>query len=312
MNDTQFTPGQLVELHQRNSPGAKSPILRTDLAEFMRNPTLWCFIEEGLQPEMLQEWTKEAYKKLGLGSFGIPSLPRTFTPRQAKLLAVFGFRIFYIPSMNHWEYPERPHWLRVSSEVASFQVDFSKRQRLENRWVAIETIAKPNESNLDGYPDDRLGMALSLETRLDRSDSAKGRTFISWDWLYEAGIYEDKIRSHDRLREKGLLSKVAQILGFPKNKGNVQLPKVEEWYFFANLFRDLRLRLKDLQPYREGPWPDLGTTNLFEWCKNLYEPDCALAIGGTHMLDDRSTLHIEKQSRCSENRLTGFRVLVNL
>lgn len=270
-----FAPEQLRELHDRNRDGAPNPISAKDLAEFLRQPDFW---REGSSATVLDErkeirdeqaWTQSLYRELGM-DIVVPPVP-ALTERQKKSLERFGFRLFFIPEIGEDKYPAgfmKPDWGR--------HLDASKIERrpLPGKWVAVETIAKPNWNDPKGYGEDRLAAAVKLERRFN----------VSWDDLHQGG----------------LLERIAKATGFPK-KG-VRLPSAEEWNFLGNLW-------KAILGLRGEVLPDLGSTDSWEWCENACGSDGRLVMGdcGSGGLGG-----VRRGWRDGRNDYLGFRVLAVL
>lgn len=211
--------------------------------------------------------TPEFYEE----EFGIAVGPR-LTDEQAAKLEKYGFRILFIPAITEDKYPEsfsKPEWGRYLN-IADI-----KRQPLPGRFVAIETIAKPNWDDPNGYPDDKLGQVLGLKSRFG----------VSWDELYG---------------KDGILAKAAQVLGFPSEQ--VRSPYAEEYNFVGNMFNYLRNKFNE-------PLPDLGSTNSWEWCENVYGSNSRL-IGGGRERGGLAGVHCRWRGTHDGN--VAFRVLVVL
>lgn len=184
-------------------------------------------------------WMQDVYRELGINCV-VPAVPK-LTERQTKSLKRFGFRLFFIPAITEEAYPAsfmKPDWGR---HLDATQIE---RRPLPGKWVAVETIAKPNWDDPAGYCDDRLAAALKLKSRFG----------ISWDDLHDGG----------------LLGRIARVTGFPRK--TTRQPTAEEWNFLANLFNWLRAK-------RRENLPDLGSTASWEWCENTCESDFRLVVG---------------------------------
>lgn len=269
-----FAPEQLRELHDRNRDGAPNPISAEALAEFLRQPDFW---REGSSAVVLQtktqddvgSWMWSFYRALGM-RVDVPPVPK-LTPKQKKSLERFGFRLFFIPAITEDAYPAgfvKPAWGKY------LDVSQIERRPLPGKWVAIETISKPNWNDPAGYSEDRLAAAVKLERRFN----------VSFDDLHQGGILE----------------KIAKVTGFPK-KG-VRLPSAEEWNFLGNLF----LAILSL---RGEVLPDLGSTDSWEWCENTYESDGRLLAGSREC---GGLAGVDRGWPDHRDGLVGFRVLAVL
>ncbi len=230
--------GMIKQLIERHEAGR---ILESDLDAFLKNPTLWRDAEALLLPENAQAFWQGVYDELGIEA-RVPVVPK-LTEKQVKSIAKFNFLLIYIPAITEKQYPE--HFVKLAwNEHLSRLFSKIERKSLEGQWIAIETIAKPNWDDKDGYPDDRLvAMVKYPSLRFNTS-------------------YEDLAG--------GILSDIAKVTGFPK-KGT-RLPTAEEWNFVGNLFNWL-------SEHRDMPLPDLGYTNAFEWCENACESGYLLVVG---------------------------------
>jgi hypothetical protein len=227
----------LVRLQRGDNPAG----FAEDLDAFLRDPALWRKTDFGLAvPERdEQAWMQSLYRELGL-EVEVPPVP-ALTKRQKKSLSQFGFRLFFIPAIKEAAYPAgfvKPDWGRYLDRN---QIEF---WLLPGKWVAVETIAKPDYNDPKGYAEDRLAAAVKLERRFN----------VSFDDLHDGG----------------LLERIAEKTGFPK-KG-VRLPSAGEWNFLGNLF----LAILSL---RGEVLPDLGSTDSWEWCENTYGSDNRLLVG---------------------------------
>lgn len=216
-----------------------------DVNEFFKNPRRW---RESaalggapvISVETAQSFWHDVYNELGM-KISVPPVPE-LTEKQMKSLDKFGFMLVYVPAITEDQYPAsfvKPAWGQY--------LDASRieRQPLEGRWIAVETIKKPDWDNPKGYPNDRLMAAVKRDKRFHTS--------------------------HDDLTN-GLLGEIAKITGFPK-KGT-RLPSAEEWNFIGNLFNWLREN-------RSMDLPDLGSTASWEWCSNACGSGGRLIVGGS-------------------------------
>lgn len=238
-----FDSRQLVELHDRNRPDAPVPITAEDLAEFLRNPTLWrkpSVDIPALEAESLRTWMQNVYNELGIPC-EVP-LPPVLTTKQQKSMKKYGFRLFFIPTVTEERYQAKFVTLNWAKYLT---LESLERQPLPGRWVVVETISKPNWDDPADYPNDILAMALKLAKRFA----------VSWDDLHNEG---------------GLLSRIARITGLPKK--STRLPTAEEWNFLGNLFLWLNAN-------RNETLPDLGSTNSWEWTENTYGSVYRLIVG---------------------------------
>jgi hypothetical protein len=229
--------GKIKQLIERHESGQ---ILESDLDAFLENPRLWRGDTKTLlSPENAQAFWQSVYDELGI-KVAVPPVPK-LTEKQVKSIGKFNFLLVYIPAIAEDKYPEnfvKPAWGKYLNTSSV------ERKPLKGQWIAIETIAKPNWDDKDGYPDDRLvAMVKYPSLRFNTS-------------------YEDLAG--------GILSDIAKVTGFPK-KGT-RLPTAEEWNFVGNLFNWL-------SEHRDMPLPDLGYTNAFEWCENACESGYLLVVG---------------------------------
>jgi hypothetical protein len=243
-----------------------------DLEAFLKDPACWRETDSGLAvPETDEQgWMQKVYRDLGIECV-VPPIP-ALTRRQKKSLEKFGFRPFFIPSITEEAYPAsfvKSDWGR---HLDASQIE---RRPLPGRWVAVETVVKPNWNDPKGYPDDELARVVKLEQRFG----------VSWDDLHQGG----------------LLERIAKATGFPK-KG-VRLPTAEEWNFLANLF----LAILSL---RGEVLPDLGATDSWEWCENAYESDNRLIMGNHR--GHGGLANVNRVWRDNRNDSIAFRVLAVL
>lgn len=241
-----YSPSQLREFHDRNRSDTSHPIGADDLAEFLREPGRWRTTVAGLTVPATQDlaqlsaWMQVIYDELGFKGTKIvvPALPR-ITDKQQAAFARFGMRLFYIPAVGEDAYPAgfvKPAWDKY------LDVNQIERRSLPGKWVAVETIAKCDWNDPQGYGggNDPVAAALKLTTRFN----------ISWD---------------DHHARKGTLPRLAKLGNFPKR--GTRFGTAEELNFIANLFNHLRTSgaMTDL--------PDLGATDSWEWCENAYGSD---------------------------------------
>ncbi|MFA4845019.1 MAG: hypothetical protein WC654_00465 [Patescibacteria group bacterium] len=174
--------------------------------------------------------------------------PPMLNRSQRRSLVKYGFRLFFVPAIEENQYPKhmvKPNWGKY---LAVAQIE---RVPLPGKWVAIETIGKPNYQ--DGkYPDDKLMADTGIASRFNHPVSDKGEG-------------DDIVLD--------FLPKVAKILG--PLPGGIQLPTVEIWNFIANLFLWLNSHCGE-------KLPDLGATSSVEWCANRYDSRDALFVGDSY------------------------------
>ncbi len=260
--------GKIKQLIERHESGQ---ILESDLDAFLENPTLWRkeVAQTLLSPEDAQAFWQGVYDELGI-KVTVPAVPK-LTQRQVKSLGRFNFLLVYIPTITEEQYPEffvKPAWGEC------IEVSQIERKPLEDQWVAIETIAKPDgDEDEISYSDDWLMGALQYATRFGKS-------------------YDELTGS--------LLAEIAKVTGFPK-KGT-RLPTVEEWNFIANLFNWL-------SEHRSIPLPDFGSTDSWEWCANAFEPDSSLIVGDSR---DGGLAYVSSFGHVDSDEGLGFRVLAVL
>lgn len=174
----------------------------------------------------------------------VPPFPRL---KQKTMEAITGglgtwMPIFLPNGLTEEDYPEsfiKPDWGKRLT-VANIQ-----RRPLPGRWVLVETIQKPDYTDLKGYGNgnDPLAQAIGLPFRFE----------IPWNTLKN---------SH--------LPAAAKLLGLSKKA--VRLPTAEEWNLIGNLFLWLNKN-------RNMNLPDLGSTNSWEWCENTYGGGDWLLVG---------------------------------
>jgi len=104
-----------------------------------------------------------------------------------------------------------------------------QRIPLEGRWVLVDTTPKPDWDGADAYTD-QLTKDLGLKTRFGVSS-------------------DDCTEKHFPATQKLLHAK------------EVRHMTAEEWNFLANVMNFLRTS-------RNMEFPDLGSTNSWEWCEN--------------------------------------------
>ncbi|MFC1788136.1 hypothetical protein ACFLZY_02870 [Patescibacteria group bacterium] len=154
-----------------------------------------------------------------------------------------SFMLMFIPELTEDDYPAgfiKPNWGRY------LDISDVKRLALPGRWVAVETIFKPNWDDKRGYGHgrDTVAEALGLESRF----------YVSWDSLKA---------TH--------LPALAKVLSL--RKAALRLTSAEEWNLVGNLFLWLQehREMKDLF--------DLGSTNSWEWCENTSGAGARLVVG---------------------------------
>lgn len=189
-------------------------------------------------PETARAFWQGVYDELGIEVM-VPLAPE-LTDKQVKSIATFGFLPLYLPAIGEERYPAcfvKPNWGQYLT-IASIE-----RLPLVGKWVAVETIAKPNYDDPKGYADDLLMVAVKRFKRFKTSHVA----LTNW-----------------------LLAKIATTIGFSKKR--TRLPTAEERNFIGNLFNWLRER-------RQMNLPDLGSARSWEWCANAYGPGYRLIAG---------------------------------
>ncbi len=229
--------------------------------------------------DQLHCWMQAVYDSMHL----IEDSPKVLVPeppslnqKQRRAFSKYKLMLVYIPAWEEYEYPEsfvKPFWGQYLDER---QV---QRIPLPGRWVAIETIAKPDYKE-GVYQDDRLMVDIEVQTRFLHPHSGKGEG--------------DDI-------EEDLLSKIASRLAL-KGGQQVQLPTVEIWNFVGNLFNWL-------VTHTNVTLPDLGSTNSWEWTTNSFSSEDRLLVGAhgrDGLADVDRFLRVERHDR------VGFRVLVTL
>lgn len=188
--------------------------------------------------EKLQPWMQKVYYDLCIHCT-VPPVP-ALTDKQIKLLALFGFRLLYIPAIKEEYYPQgfvRPAWGEY------LETRLIEHWTLPGRWLAVETLAKPHWFDPARYPDDQLARAIKLKSRFN----------VGWAEVQEKFI-----------------PRMAKVVGVPEK--SVRLPSAEEWNFIGNLFNWLRRE-------RQEKLPHLGSTNSWEWCANVYKGNGPLIMG---------------------------------
>jgi len=270
-----YAPAQLRELHDRNRGDAPNPISAEDLTEFLRQPDFWrdsssAVVSDGYD-EMVDVgvWMQNVYRDLGV-EVVVPPAPK-FTERQLRSFRRFTFRLFFVPAIGEDKYPAsfvKPNWDQSLKAAQIF------RKLLPGKWVAVETIGKPNSQSGD-YHEDRLAEAMNIRSRFG----------VSWDDLHDGG----------------LLAKIAKATGFPRKA--TRLPTAEEWNFLANLMGWLNL------DRGEKNLPRLASTNSWEWCENACENGFRLIVGNSGC---GGLTNVQSNGPEYSNAHTGFRVLVEL
>lgn len=230
-----YAPAQMAELHDRNRDAAPHPISAEDLAEFLRQPELW---RQGKPRAVrmangLAEWMQFVFQDMGLACV-VPPLKPGLTDIQRESLRCFHLRLFYIPAVTEKQFP--PSFVNPCSIHPN-----ESRRPLPGKWVAAETITRPNWNDPNAYACDWL--------------TKESRFGVSWDDLHRGGI----------------LKRIAKMTGFPKK--SVRLPTAEEFNFLGNLMNWLRANRND------DYLPDLGSADSWEWTENAYDLDSCLVVG---------------------------------
>lgn len=265
-----YAPAQLAELHDRNRASAPNPISAEDLAEFLRRPELW---RQG-KPRAARmangpkEWMQFVFQDMGLDCIVPPINPR-LTDIQRESLRRFQLRLFFVPAIEEKQFPS-------SFVKPCFVYPNESRKPLPGKWVAVETIARPNWDDPEAYRCDWLAKeVLGLSSRF----------FVSWDDLHRGG----------------LLAKIAEASGFSKKR--VRLPTAEEFNFLGNLMNWLRANRND------DHLPDLGSTTSWEWTENAYNPNGCLVVGHC---DHGRLMGAGGRVRSDRSDCIGFRFLAVL
>jgi len=250
-----------------------------DLDAFYKNPHLWRPFTPSLSfptVDVAQAYWQLVWDELALeigGRIIVPPVPR-LTDKQRKSINNCLLLFVYIPALSEDRYPAcfvKPEW---GKSLAISQIE---RVPLKGRWIAVETVRKPDYDDEIGYPSDRLATMVKFEGRFEKS----------WDDL-----------------NGGLLEDIARSTGFPK--AGTRLPSAEEWNLLANLFNWLR-------EHRAMDLPDLGSTRSVEWCGNAYKTilnkPARIAAGHSQ---DGGLASITRFSSHLRELSVGFRVLFEL
>ncbi len=171
-----------------------------------------------------------------------PSLNRA----QRRLLKKYKFWLFFVPAIGEDKYPE--HFIKLDWNRFLSGANVAPLP-LAGRWVAFETIYKPNYWE-GRYPDDQLMAAVEIDSRFAHPHSNKGEG----DDLLEC-----------------ILPKVAEVL--KSLDGETKIQPARTFNFLGNLFNWLHLHTS------EDRLPDLGSTNSLEWCGERYDSQDVLIVG---------------------------------
>jgi len=211
--------------------------------------------------------------------FGFPvevPLQPELSGRQERALGRYRFLRVFLPAVTEERYPKHavvPDWRQFRSYGA-------ERIPLPGKWVAIETLLKPNYADR-GREEDPLMAAL----RANRLCNP-----------YSSG-------HHGVQSIEEILPKVADELGFAADQ--VMVPSFEEWNLAANLFNWLCVR-------HAMPLPDLGETDTWEWCRNACGTDQRI-LAGRREQGGLSAVWCRDGQRYGRGlEHVGFRVLVVL
>jgi len=202
--------------------------------------------------------------------------PPALNRRQERMFKRYGFLMAFLPGVSEDQFPAgavKPDWRKY------FDVRATERIPLRGRWVAVETIRKPDYVGKK-YPNDALMSDIGVESRFGHPYSGKGEG---------DDVVED------------ILPKVAAAIGFDAKR--VMLPSVEEWNLVGNLFDWLRHN-RDMSEL-----PDLGATNAWEWCRNSCGSGYGLFAGDCK---DGGLSAVYKRWHCTRCVSAAFRVLVVL
>jgi hypothetical protein len=219
-------------------------------------------------------WMQEALSAFLGFLVEVPEPPK-LNRKQTRALKKYGFIMVFIPAIGEAQYPEhavKPAWSQYLNEQEI------ERIPLAGRWVAIETIRKPDWQE-KAYPDDRLIADIGLKSRF-------------------ANPFDGEKEGDDIVTD--LLPKIAQRVGFGRE--SVMVTSAEEWNFVANLFNWLR-------EVRGEVLPDLGSTDSWEWSRNSFGSELRLIVGHRESGGLRS---VSRDWADRHGGNLGFRVLVVL
>lgn len=248
-------PLQLVGEVVDRSRGKNREEFLADLAEFLkdtsrvRQPVVIVPQQVVVPPQKAQPirdlrvWMQGVYDDPAFGlpvKVDVPAAP-ALTKQQKRAFRKFRIRLIFIPAITEDQFPASFVKPNRGKYLTASQVE---RRSLPGRWVAVETIAKPNYDDPNGYPNDALGEAVGLETRF-------------------------KV-SYDDLHTGGLLARMAAEAHLPKKE--TRLPTVEESNWIANLMNWLRTN-------QQEDLPDFGSTNSWEWTTNACESAYRCIVG---------------------------------
>lgn len=177
-------------------------------------------------------------------SIKIPRLPKKYGSAY-RLLNDLGFSMFFLPKITEADYPQSFAKTKWGEMGLDHEVEI-QHCPLPGRWVAVESVGKPNwaESQSYGAGQDPLAQYLGLPSRF--ADS--------WQRIKRVHLF----RLAKQLKVKAKF---------------VRFPTIEEWNLIHNLF------LWFNEKYQAG-FPDLSETNSWEWCENSCGPQGKLIVGG--------------------------------
>lgn len=210
--------------------GKKTPAIGSQ--EYTTDP--WAAYHSDPRAFWEQCWEEILQRKIN-----VPAVPK-LKGKTKKAIEKYKLMLVFLPVITEDEYTEgfvKPAWGRY---LDSSQIE---RRHLPGKWVLVETIAKPNWDDPQGYGEDPLGKDLNLTTRFK----------ISWDHLTAT-----------------IMPTAAKLYGLPRRA--VHHSTAEEWNLIGNLFNWLKAN-------RSMDLPDLGSTNSWEWCLNAFASSDALVVG---------------------------------
>lgn len=201
-----------------------------------------CPIKDFSVETFVTEWWQKFYDDLGI-NIEIATAP-ILTEEQIESVERYRLMLLWIPKIQEKDYPKNFVKLSLRTFAHPDQVE---RRPLNGEWVLVETIAKPESKNQEGYPNDTLlGLIEEMESRFD----------ISWNDLHEGNL------------QRHLLSRFGKKMSFE----NVSLPTAEQWNWTANVMNHIRVTYS-------VPLPDLGATHSGEWCENAYGTEARVYVG---------------------------------
>lgn len=225
--------------------------------------------------QKLGQWMEHALSQFLGFPVKVPEPPK-LNRRQTRAFRKYGLRLFYVPAITEDQYPDhmvKPDWNRF---LSGKQVE---RIPLPGRWIAFETIKKPDYID-KVYPYDRLmdTISVSVASRFDHKYFDR-----------EGGSFDI---------HTGFLPKIAKILGFERDK--VRLPSAEIWNFIANFMNWLR-------EHTGEDFPNLGSTLSTEFVANRSGVDSVLLVGAAEYEGLRYVFHAFHHEH---NKSVGFRIMV--